>query len=88
MRGEPDAPPSPLEALLKKVPTTVPIVTVQDAHPMTLAFLSAVRGHRVRPLGVSAFGQSGNIPDLYRYYKIDQEAIVQAVRAAAAGCKA
>ena len=36
------------------------------------------RGHRVRPLGVEHFGQTGSIPDLYRHYGIDANAIVAA----------
>ena len=76
-------PASPLERLLAPVAASVPLVAVQDAHPMTLAWLGGVRGHRVRPLGVSAFGQSGNIPHLYKYYDIDAAAIVRTVRAAA-----
>jgi pyruvate dehydrogenase E1 component len=32
----------------------------------------------VVPLGVERFGQSGNIPDLYRAYGVDADAIVEA----------
>jgi pyruvate dehydrogenase E1 component len=53
-------------------------VTVIDAHPATLAWLGAVAGQRVRPLGVDHFGQSGDIPDLYRMYGLDEEAILDA----------
>jgi transketolase len=35
----------------------------------------AVRGKRIAPLGVSGFGQSGDIPDLYRAYELDAQAI-------------
>ena len=47
-----------------------------DGHPATLASFGAVHGHRVRPLGVEHFGQTGSIPDLYRHY--DANAIVAA----------
>ena len=40
---------------------------------------NAVRGQRVVPLGIESFGQSGDIPDLYRSYKLDAAAIVDAV---------
>ncbi len=30
------------------------------------------------PLGVDHFGQSGDIPDLYRVYGIDSDAIIDA----------
>jgi pyruvate dehydrogenase E1 component len=32
----------------------------------------------VVPLGVDHFGQSGDIPDLYRVYGLDAEAIIDA----------
>jgi pyruvate dehydrogenase E1 component len=54
------------------------LVTVLDGHPATHAWLGAVRGQRVVPLGPDHFGQSGDIPDLYREYGIDQEAILDA----------
>jgi pyruvate dehydrogenase E1 component len=55
-----------------------PIVSVLDGHPHTLAFLGAIRTVPVVPLGVSEFGQSGDIPDLYAYFDIDADAIVGA----------
>ncbi|MDH3207573.1 MAG: pyruvate dehydrogenase [Gemmatimonadota bacterium] len=55
-----------------------PVVTVLDGHPHTLAFIGAIRAVPVTPLGVSDFGQSGDIPDLYAYFDIDADAIVGA----------
>jgi pyruvate dehydrogenase E1 component len=72
---------SHIEKLLADVPSHCGIVTVIDGHPATLAWLGAVHGHRVRALGVEHFGQTGSIPELYRHYGIDANAIV----AAAAG---
>jgi pyruvate dehydrogenase E1 component len=60
-------------------------VTVADAHPATLGWLGAVLGHRVRPLGVEHFGQTGSLEDLYRHYGIDANAIVAAAQAIAPG---
>jgi pyruvate dehydrogenase E1 component len=54
------------------------IVTVIDAHPMTLGWLGAVRGHRTVPLGVGHFGQTGRVADLYRHFGIDADGIVAA----------
>ncbi len=54
------------------------LVTVLDAHPATLSWLGSVGGHRIYPLGVDRFGQSGDIPDLYRAYGIDADAILDA----------
>jgi pyruvate dehydrogenase E1 component len=76
---------SHIERLLADVPENSSIVTVADAHPATLAWLGAVRGHRVRALGVEHFGQTGSIPDLYRHYGIDANAIVAAAEGIAPG---
>lgn len=55
-----------------------PIVSVLDGHPHTLAFLSAVGATPITCLGVSSFGQSGDIGDLYRHYSLDGPTIVGA----------
>ncbi|MEA2247206.1 MAG: pyruvate dehydrogenase component [Solirubrobacteraceae bacterium] len=55
-----------------------PMVTVLDGHPHTLNFLGTVRQVPVASLGVSAFGQSGDVEDLYRHAGIDTETIVGA----------
>ncbi len=55
-----------------------PMVTVLDGHPHTLSFLSAVRCVPIAGLGVSDFGQSGDVDDLYRYFGIDSDTIVGA----------
>ena len=54
------------------------IIPVVDAHPATLSWLGAVAGHPVYPLGVSSFGQSADIVDLFAHHKIDANAIVAA----------
>ncbi len=76
---------SHIERLLDNVPANCGIVTVLDGHPATLAWLGSVYGHRVRGLGVEHFGQTGSIPDLYRHYGIDANAIVAAAQAIAPG---
>lgn len=55
-----------------------PLVTVLDGHPHTLSFLGAVHHRPVACLGVTDFGQSGEIDDLYRYFGIDPDTIVGA----------
>jgi pyruvate dehydrogenase E1 component len=54
------------------------IVTILDGHPAALAWVGAVHGQRVVPLGVDRFGQSGDIPDLYREYGLDEDTILNA----------
>jgi pyruvate dehydrogenase E1 component len=57
------------------------LVTILDGHPAALSWIGGVRGHRVRPLGVEHFGQSGDIPDLFERYRIDAAAILDACAA-------
>jgi pyruvate dehydrogenase E1 component len=76
---------SHIERLLDDVPAHCGIVTVLDGHPATLSWLGAVHGHRVRGLGVEHFGQTGSLPDLYRHYGIDANAIIAAAQALTAG---
>jgi pyruvate dehydrogenase E1 component len=76
---------SHIERLLADVPPHCGMVTVLDGHPATLAWLGAVNGHRVRGLGVEHFGQTGSIPDLYRHYGIDANAIAAAAENIAPG---
>ena len=77
-RQAPDSEPSPIETLLGALPSTAGLVTVLDGHPATLSWLGSVCQHRVVSLGVDRFGQSGDIPDLYRTYGLDTEAVIAA----------
>ena len=61
------------------------LVTVLDGHPAAHAWLGAVRGQRVVPLGVDRFGQAGDLPDLYREYGLDEDAILDACAQALLG---
>ena len=74
-----------IERLFAGVPRHCGIVTVVDGHPASLGWLGAVGGHRVRPLGVEHFGQTGAIDELYRHYGIDTGAIIAAAQAIAPG---
>jgi pyruvate dehydrogenase E1 component len=66
------------ERLLDRLRPGAALVTVADSHPATLAWLGSVARNTVVPLGVEQFGQSGDIPDLYRAYRLDSEAIIDA----------
>ncbi len=76
---------SHVERLLAPLAADAALVTVLDGHPATLAWLGSVFGHRVEALGVEHFGQSGDVPDLYRRYRIDADAILEAAAAACLG---
>ncbi|HEY7609620.1 MAG TPA: 1-deoxy-D-xylulose-5-phosphate synthase N-terminal domain-containing protein [Alphaproteobacteria bacterium] len=69
---------APVERLLDQLPRAAAIVSVIDGHPAVLSWLGAVGGHRAYPLGVEKFGQSADIPDLYRVHGIDADAILDA----------
>ena len=81
-RREGRAAEAPIERLLAPLAPRAGLVTVLDGHPATLAWLGAVRGQRVQALGVDRFGQTGDIPALYRHYGLDREAIIDAAAAA------
>jgi pyruvate dehydrogenase E1 component len=77
--------PSWVEQLLAPLAADAALVTVLDGHPAAHAWLGAVRGQRVVPLGVDHFGQSGDIPDLYREYGLDTDSILDACAQALLG---
>ena len=74
-----------VEDLLGALPPHAGLVTVIDGHPTTLSWLGGVHGHRVEPLGIEHFGQSGTIDEVYRAYEIDSAAIVAAAESLVAG---
>ncbi len=69
---------SHIEGLLSGLAPGAALVTVLDGHPATLSWLGSVAGHRIYPLGVETFGRGGDIPDLYRAYGLDEDAILDA----------
>lgn len=75
--GEP-ADPSHISRLLSDLAPGAGLVTVIDGSPATLSWLGSVNGNRVVPLGVETFGQTGDLPDLYRHMRLDAAAILDA----------
>ena len=66
---------SHIEDLLKIIPRDTKIVTVIDGHPMTLSWIGSVFGHKIIPLGVDKFGQTGSLNQLFSEFAIDSESI-------------
>jgi len=67
------------ESILTELfPEPLPLVTVLDGHPHTLAFLATVGQTALTPLGVVDFGQSGDLADLYQLHGLDAVAITTA----------
>ncbi|MHA7987391.1 transketolase-like TK C-terminal-containing protein [Rathayibacter sp. CAU 1779] len=56
----------------------LPMVTVLDGHPHTLAFLATIRGVESVNLGVTEFGQTGTLQELYSLHGIGADAQVAA----------
>ncbi len=77
--------PSHLDRLFSGLAPDAPLVTVIDGHPATLSWLGGAGARAIYPLGVDRFGQSADIPDLFRVHGIDAEAIVDAAAAALLG---
>jgi pyruvate dehydrogenase E1 component len=69
--------PAQVERLLSAAPNAR-LVTVIDGHPSALSWLGGVRGQACVPLGVEDFGQSADLPDLYRAVGLDADAIIDA----------
>jgi pyruvate dehydrogenase E1 component len=55
-----------------------PLVTLLDGHPHTLAFLAGIQGVPAAHLGVTRFGQSGDLASVYRHHGLDADAVVTA----------
>lgn len=66
------------DTLLSALAPGAGLVTVIDGSPGALSWLGGVKGMRVSPLGTDRFGQTGDLPDLFRTYRLDAEAIVDA----------
>jgi pyruvate dehydrogenase E1 component len=72
------AEPSHVETLLGELAPGAGLVTIIDGSPSALSWMGGVWGMRVSPLGVDRFGQTGDLQDLYRTYRLDADAIVEA----------
>ncbi|MGY1601638.1 transketolase-like TK C-terminal-containing protein [Geodermatophilus sp. SYSU D00815] len=76
-RGLDDAPTWVLDAAFP-AGRARPMVTVLDGHPHTLAFLAGVRNVPATHLGVTHFGQSGDLASVHRLHGLDTGSIVGA----------
>ena len=66
------------DKLLSALAPGAGLVTVIDGSPGALSWLGGIKGMRVSPLGTDRFGQTGDLTDLYRIYRLDAEAIIDA----------
>ncbi len=70
--------PGPFGVLSRAFGAARPLIGVIDGHPHSLGFLSAINGVPMTCLGVTEYGQSGDIADLYPHHGVDAETIVGA----------
>ncbi|MEV6712805.1 pyruvate dehydrogenase [Lentzea sp. NPDC051208] len=75
--GRGDAPTWILDALFP-ADRAAPLVTVLDGHPHTLAFLSGLTRRGAVHLGVTEFGQSGDLESVHRAHGLDTDSIIAA----------
>jgi pyruvate dehydrogenase E1 component len=71
--------PSHIEQLFSRLSPNAGLVTLADAAPASLSWLGGVLGQRVAPLGVDKFGQTGSLAELYAAYRLDGDAITEAM---------
>lgn len=76
-RGLDDAPTWVLDGVFA-ADRAAPMVTVLDGHPHGLAFLATVNRVPATHLGVTRFGQSGDLASVYRAHGLDADAVVGA----------
>ena len=70
--------PAPILSSLFPAGRSAPLVTVLDGHPHTLSFLAGVHRVPAAHLGVTGFGQSGDLASVYHYHGLDADAVVGA----------
>ena len=70
--------PSHVAKLLGALSPSAGLITLIDGSPLALSWLGGVRGQRVSPLGTDRFGQTGDLTDLYREYRLDADSIIEA----------
>ncbi len=76
-RGLADAPDWILDTVFP-ADRAAPMVTVLDGHPHTLAFAAGIHRVPAAHLGVTKFGQSGDLDAVYRYHGLDTDSLIGA----------
>ena len=70
---------SHIEKTLKSINRNSPIISIIDAHSSSLAWVGSVLGHKVYPMGINKFGQSGDLNEIYSYTNIDFKSIIDRI---------
>ena len=56
-----------------------PVITIIDGHSSALSWVGSVKGQKVIPMGVSNFGQSGDLKEAYELNEIDLNSIIDRI---------
>ena len=70
---------SHIEETLKLYNRNTALITIIDGHSSSLAWIGAVLGHKVYPMGLNKFGQSGELDEIYKYTNIDFKSIIDRI---------
>ncbi len=70
---------SHLELKLVNVNRETPVITIIDGHSSALSWIGSVKGQKVIPMGVSNFGQSGDLKEAYELNEIDLNSIIDRI---------
>ena len=70
---------SHIEKTLDSYSRNTALITIIDGHSSSLAWIGSVLGHRVYPMGLNKFGQSGDLDEIYKYTNIDFKSIIDRI---------
>ena len=68
---------SHVQKLFEQLPRDCILLNVMDGSPSTLSWLGSVNGNISISHGVTEFGQSGDVIDLYNHFKLNKDSIVE-----------
>ena len=68
-----------IEKTLESINRNSIIISIIDAHSSSLSWIGSVLGHKVYPMGINKFGQSGDLNEIYSYTNIDFKSIIDRI---------
>ena len=70
---------SHIKKILELYTRNTALITIIDGHSSSLAWIGSVLGHKVFPMGLNKFGQSGDLDEIYKYTNIDFKSIIDRI---------
>ena len=70
---------SHIEKILESYDRNTVLITIIDGHSSSLSWIGSVLGHKVYPMGLNKFGQSGDLSEIYEYTHIDFKSIIDRI---------